>query len=306
MGCQKAVCLEKSSNMLIPVSIPSPSQGVWYIGPFPLRAYAIFILCAIILSYFITTKRYKAKGGDEETVIDCAMIMVVLGIIGARIYHVLTKYQDYFGAGKDPMEILYIWHGGIAIMGAVIGGSLGAIIVIRRKQIRIGAFADAVAPSLLLGQAIGRLGNYFNQEIFGGPTTLPWGLEIDQAHIPSGYLPGTLFHPTFLYEMLWNLTFLVILLLVEKRFRICNGQTFWLYVFFYTAGRAWIEMVRIDSANYIFGIRFNSFAAMCFCVLAIVMIFVLHKQKQNLKAQGLSENLGIYMPSHMIASKEKD
>ncbi|MCI6412008.1 prolipoprotein diacylglyceryl transferase family protein, partial [Schaalia hyovaginalis] len=180
-------------------SIPSPDRGVWYIGPLPLRAYGLIIVTGMILAVWWTAKRYGKRGGDPELLYDVAMWAIPMGIVGARLYHVVTTPENYFASPESMLRILKIWEGGLAIWGGVFFGALGAWIAVRRAGRRLGPVADSLAPALIMAQGIGRWGNYFNQELFGSPTTLPWGLEIDDAHLPAGYASGTLFHPTFLY-----------------------------------------------------------------------------------------------------------
>ncbi|MFC2556330.1 MAG: prolipoprotein diacylglyceryl transferase family protein, partial [Pauljensenia sp.] len=187
-------------NLLAASGIPSPSTGVWYLGPIPLRAYGIVIAVGMIVGVWWTARRYRARGGDPDVLYDVAMWAIPIGIIGARLYHVVTSPEAYFGPGGDPWLIPQIWRGGLGIWGGVGAGALGAFLAVKRAGVRFGPIADSLAPALLVAQAIGRWGNWFNQELFGGPTTLPWGLQIDAAHLPAGYAPGTLFHPAFLYE----------------------------------------------------------------------------------------------------------
>lgn len=263
---------------LLGQSIPSPSQGVWYLGPIPLRAYGIIIATGMLIAVYLTRKRYENRGGDSELVYDVALVSIIAGVIGARLYHVTTNYQPYFGENGDPWEVLYIWHGGLAIMGGVLLGSAAGMLMLHLKGQRIGPFADAVAPTILLAQALGRFGNYFNQELFGQPTTLPWGLEIDDAHLPAGYASGTLFHPTFLYEMLWNLAVVGLILYLDKRVRFKGGQVMFLYIMGYTFGRFWIEMIRIEPANYILGVRVNVWAAALFFTVGLVGFYIAGKR----------------------------
>lgn len=263
---------------LLGQSIPSPSQGVWYLGPIPLRAYGIIIATGMLIAVYLTRKRYENRGGDPELVYDVALVSIIAGVIGARLYHVTTNYQPYFGENGDPWEVLYIWHGGLAIMGGVLLGSAAGMLMLHLKGQRIGPFADAVAPTILLAQALGRFGNYFNQELFGQPTTLPWGLEIDDAHLPAGYASGTLFHPTFLYEMLWNLAVVGLILYLDKRVRFKGGQVMFLYIMGYTFGRFWIEMIRIEPANYILGVRVNVWAAALFFTVGLVGFYIAGKR----------------------------
>jgi prolipoprotein diacylglyceryl transferase len=263
----------------VAAGIPSPSQGVWHLGPFPLRAYAFAILLGIAAAVVITRRRWAARGGDPETVLDIAYWAVPFGIVGGRIYHVISSPDAYFGPGGDPVRALFIWEGGLGIWGAVAFGAVGAWIGCRRQGVRLAPFADALAPGLLVAQAIGRLGNWFNQELFGGPTTLPWGLQIDEAHLPAGFEPGTLFHPTFLYELLWNLAAAALLVWLDRRFRLGHGRVFWLYVAFYTAGRLWIELLRIDPAETVLGLRLNVWTSVVVglgALVAFVLVGRLH------------------------------
>jgi prolipoprotein diacylglyceryl transferase len=247
----------KAAAEAVFASIPSPSVAQWHLGPLALRAYAIAILLGILVATWLTAKRWVARGGDADDVYTIVFWAVPFGIVGGRLYHVITTPSPYFGEGGDPLEAFAIWKGGLGIWGAIALGAVGAYIGCRKTHVRFSSFADAVAPSLLIAQAIGRLGNWFNQELFGRPTTLPWGLEIAPEHMPAGYDPGTLFHPTFLYELLWNLAAAALLLYLDKRFRLGHGRVFWLYVVMYTTGRLWIEMLRIDAAEHILDLRLN-------------------------------------------------
>ena len=236
-------------SALISAGIPSPSQGVWYLGPIPLRAYGIIIAAGMIIGVWWTARRYRDRGGNPDTLYDAALWAIPLGVVGARIYHVITSPDAYFGPGGDPMLAFQIWRGGLGIWGGVAFGALGVYIAVKRAGVRLGPIADSLAPALLIAQAIGRWGNWFNQELFGAPTTLPWGLQIDAAHMPAGYPAGTLFHPTFLYECLWNLACAALIVWLDRRHRFAGGQVFGLYLMAYTAGRCWIEMLRIDDAH---------------------------------------------------------
>ncbi|WP_341360838.1 prolipoprotein diacylglyceryl transferase [Georgenia sp. M64] len=268
--------------MLPPLaSIPSPSQAEWAIGPFPVRAYALAILLGIVAAWWILDRRYTAKGGPKDTAMDVAFWMVPFGIVGARIYHVFSSPDAYFGPDGDPVRAFYIWEGGLGIWGAVALGAVGAWLALRRRGLRLAPFADALAPGLLVAQAVGRLGNYFNQELYGGPTTLPWGLEIDEAHLVPGYEVGTLFHPTFLYEMVWNLAMVAVLLWAERRFRLGHGRVFWLYVMLYTAGRVWIEMLRIDDAEIVLGLRLNVWTSILIFLVALVIFVVVGRRNRD-------------------------
>ena len=255
-------------------SIPSPSTGVWHLGPLPLRAYAFAILLGIFVAAWMTGRRWEARGGSIDDMYTIVYWAVPFGIIGGRIYHVISSPDAYFGEGGDPLKAFAIWEGGLGIWGAIAFGAVGAYIGCRRTGVRFSSFADAVAPGLLVAQAIGRLGNWFNQELFGGPTTLPWGLEISPDRLPAGYEVGTLFHPTFLYELLWNLAAAALIVFLDRRFRLGHGRVFWLYVVFYTVGRLWIELLRIDPAEQVFGLRLNVWTSILVGLLGVVAFVV--------------------------------
>jgi prolipoprotein diacylglyceryl transferase len=249
-------------------SIPSPTQGVWELGPLPLRAYALCIVAGIVAAAMIVERRWVARGGAPGEALDIAVWAVPFGIIGGRIYHVISSPRAYFGEGGDPMRAFAIWEGGLGIWGAIFFGGVGAWIACRRKGIPLPAFADALAPGLLVAQAIGRLGNWFNNELYGGPTDLPWALEIyewsgGRAVLgPDGepVLLGT-FHPAFLYELLWNLAAAALVIWADRRFRLGHGRVFALYVLSYCVGRLWIELLRTDPAETFFGVRINVFTS---------------------------------------------
>jgi prolipoprotein diacylglyceryl transferase len=258
--------------------IPSPSQGVWHLGPFPIRAYALAIILGVIAAVWTGDRRWVARGGTPGQVGDIALWAVPAGLVGARAYHVATDHDLYFGAGKHPIQALEIWHGGLGIWGAIAGGLLGAWFYCRRHGILLRPLADALAPGLLLAQAIGRFGNYFNQELYGRPTTLPWGLEINPAHWPEGrtFPAGTVFHPTFLYEAIWNLVGIALLLYLDRRFKLGYGRVFAIYVMIYTSGRGWIETFRIDTIelNNVLGLRWGVWMSIVLFALATVYLVV--------------------------------
>jgi len=242
--------------------IPSPATGVWHLGPVPLRAYALCILVGIFAAIAIAERRHVVAGGRKGLISDVALWAVPFGIVGGRIYHVITDAQLYFGPGRNPVDALKIWEGGLGIWGAITAGALGVWIASRRHGVPFGDLAHAIAPGLLVAQAIGRLGNYFNQELFGRPTTLPWGLEIEPVHRPAGFDQFATFHPTFLYELLWNLAAAAVLIAFDRRLRLSGGQLFASYAMLYTAGRFWIELLRIDTANHVGGMRLNNWTAL--------------------------------------------
>jgi prolipoprotein diacylglyceryl transferase len=263
---------------MIPAAIPSPAEGVWYLGPVPLRAYAFAILAGIVIAVLLTQRRWRERGGDPDQVLEITFWAVPFGIVGGRLYHVITSPAAYFGEGGDPWKAFAIWEGGLGIWGAVALGAVGAYIGCRRLGVSFPVFADALAPGLLIAQAIGRLGNWFNQELFGGPTTLPWGLQIDDAHLPAGFPSGTLFHPTFLYELLWNLAGAALIIWLDRRWRLGHGRVFWLYVVVYTTGRLWIELVRIDPANTFLGLRINVWTSIIVGLGALVAFVVVGRR----------------------------
>ena len=273
--------------MPVLASIPSPTQSVWHLGPFPVRAYALCIIAGILVAVWLTTKRWQARGGDPDHVWDVAGWAILFGIIGGRLYHVVTDPELYFAAGKNPVNALKIWDGGLGIWGAVALGGVGAWIGCRRRGIELPVFADACVPGIIFAQAIGRLGNWFNNELYGGPTSLPWGLRIHCLNIDVGRavaggtasggetcLPGSttlaqLYQPTFLYELLWDVGVGVALILLDRRFRLGRGTVFGLYMMGYTLGRVWIEMLRTDTANHVLGIRINVFTAIVVFLLGL-------------------------------------
>lgn len=265
---------------MVSAYIPSPDQGVWYLGPVPVRGYALCIIAGIFLAIWLGNRRLVARGGRPGVVADIAIWAVPFGLVGGRLYHVITDYQLYFGPGKHPIEALYVWHGGLGIWGAIALGAVGAYIGCRRNGISFPAFADAMAPGLALAQAAGRWGNWFNQELFGKPTTLPWGLQIDPANRPPGYEQYATFHPTFLYECIWDLGVVGVVIWAERRFKLGFGQAFWLYVMAYTAGRGWIEYMRIDTVNHVLGLRLNVWTSIIVFLLALAF-FVRSRRKHR-------------------------
>jgi prolipoprotein diacylglyceryl transferase len=262
--------------MTVLAALPSPTQGVWELGPLPIRAYALCIVAGIVAAVLITERRWVARGGAPGDVLDIAVWAVPFGIIGGRLYHVISSPRPYFGEGGDPMRAFAIWEGGLGIWGAIALGGVGAWIACRRRGIPLPAFADAVAPGLLVAQAIGRLGNWFNNELYGGLTDLPWALTIyewsgGRAVVDSAGDPVVLgtFHPTFLYELLWNLAAAAFVVWADRRFRLGHGRAFALYVMSYCAGRLWIELMRSDPAETFFGVRLNVFTSVVVGLLAL-------------------------------------
>jgi prolipoprotein diacylglyceryl transferase len=266
-------------------SIPSPSISSFEIGPLRIHIYALCIITGIVIAVLWTNARLTKRGAEPWVVIDIALLAVPLAIIAARIYHVLTHWSFYFGEGANPLSALYIWEGGIAIYGALIGGAVGAWLGCRWTGIRFWTFADALAPALLLAQAIGRFGNWFNQELYGLPTDVPWGLEIDYPNPawPIGLPEGTLFHPTFLYEVLWNALGVLVIVWVGRRFRLQWGRLFAVYLMWYSAGRIVWESIRIDPSDIFLGLRTNVWAAILGVILGLVIFFVQKRRHPGLE-----------------------
>lgn len=252
----------------------------WFSLNITITAYAVAILLGIGAALWLTNRRLVARGGEPWVVLDIALWAVPFGILGGRLYHVITHPADYFYEGADLLRVLYIWEGGLAIFGAISLGAVGAYIGARSAGIRFASFADALAPGLLLAQGIGRLGNYANQELFGAPTDLPWGLAIDRpnAAIPVGIPEGTLFHPTFAYELLWNVAGAFVLVWAGARLSLQWGRLFALYLVWYGLGRAFLETLRLDPAELILGVRVNIWGALFAVVLGLVLFFWLARR----------------------------
>lgn len=255
-------------------SIPSPPDSVWHLGPVPIRAYALTIILGVLVAVWLGERRWVARGGSPGVVQDIAVWAVPFGLVGARLYHVITDYQLYFGPGDTWIDAFKIWQGGLGIWGAIPLGALGAWIACRRRGIPLPALADALAPGIVLAQAIGRWGNYFNQELYGRPTTLPWALSIDPNHRLPGYADVATYHPTFLYESLWAVGVAVLVIWADRRFRLGHGRAFALYVAGYTAGRAWIEYLRIDPTHHLLGLRLNIWTAVLVFLGAVAYLWV--------------------------------
>uniref|UniRef100_UPI001F4C65E0 prolipoprotein diacylglyceryl transferase n=1 Tax=Mycolicibacterium neoaurum TaxID=1795 RepID=UPI001F4C65E0 len=271
--------------------IPSPDQGVWFIGSVPLRAYALCIIAGIVAALVIGDRRWAARGGERGVIYDIALWAVPFGLVGGRLYHVMTDWPTYFGEGGAGLVAAFrIWDGGLGIWGAVALGAVGAWIGCRQRGIPLPAFGDAIAPGIILAQAIGRLGNYFNQELYGRATTVPWGLEIYERRDAAGFrdtLNGVstgqvigVVHPTFLYELLWNLLVFALLIWADRRFNLGHGRLFALYVAGYCVGRFCVELLRSDTATLIAGIRINSFTSTFVFIGAVVYIMVAPKGRE--------------------------
>lgn len=277
--------------MQILANIPSPPQGVWHLGPIPLRAYAFCIIAGILVAMWMTRRRYVARGGNPDVVWDAAIVIIPAGIIGGRLYHVITDHEKYFCADCNSVDALKVTNGGLGIWGAVALGVFAIWVMFKVKKVPMAPFADAVAPGLILAQAIGRLGNWFNQELYGRPTDVPWALDIfyrvneagDYAPV-SGHSTGevmTSVHPTFLYELVWNVLVCLFLLWAQKAWKLGHGRLFALYVAGYTLGRFFVENMRSDEATLVFGLRINVIVSVVLFVVALIVFFRLPRGQES-------------------------
>ncbi|MCX5370602.1 prolipoprotein diacylglyceryl transferase [Streptomyces sp. NBC_00103] len=261
--------------------IPSPSHGVLYLGPVPLRGYAFCIIIGVFVAVWLGNRRWVARGGQTGTVADISVWAVPFGLVGGRLYHVITDYELYFSEGRDWVDAFKVWEGGLGIWGAIALGAVGAWIGCRRRGIALPAYADAIAPGIALAQAIGRWGNWFNQELYGKQTDLPWALHITSS--ADGRVPGY-YHPTFLYESLWCIGVALLVIWADRRFKLGHGRAFALYVAAYCVGRAWIEYMRVDDAHHILGLRLNDWTAMVVFLLAVIYIVISAKKRPGREA----------------------
>jgi prolipoprotein diacylglyceryl transferase len=258
---------------------------VWHLGSIPIRAYALCIVAGIFVALYLTARRWRVLGGKDDDIWDVSGWAIVFGIIGGRLYHVVSDPELYFEKGKHPLDALKIWDGGLGIWGAIALGTLGAWIGCRRKGVRLTAFADAAVPGVVIAQGIGRWGNWFNNELYGGPTSVPWKLEIHDIDVVTGHAATDAsghaivlgyFQPTFLYESIWDIALGLILLWAVKRFRFGRGNVMAVYVMGYTAGRGWIEALRTDHANHILGLRLNDWTSIIVFLGALIW-FLRHR-----------------------------
>ncbi|MCL6423402.1 prolipoprotein diacylglyceryl transferase [Brachybacterium sp. JHP9] len=268
---------------MILAGIPSPTVSTLSIGPLTIHFYALCILAGIAAAYLWASRRWQSRGGSADDLFDIVFAAVIAGIIGARIWHVLTSPAPYFGEDGDLWAILRIWEGGLAIYGAVAGGGLAVWIMSRVRGASFAVLADVIAPTLLLAQAIGRLGNWFNQELYGGPSDLPWAVEIScrqNGGVIPGCTPGT-YEPTFLYEILWNLAGCAVLVLLSRRFRLGGGRTFWLYAAIYSTGRALIDSLRTEPVMMIGALRIHTVIALVVLVISVLMLVLLTRRRAH-------------------------
>jgi prolipoprotein diacylglyceryl transferase len=257
-----------------PLFIPSPAVSVWHLGPIPIRAYALCILAGIALAWYLIRRRWARLAGDTEKLENVLLGTVVCGIIGARLYYVLVEYPElFFGRRGTWYHMFYVWQGGLGIWGGLAVGALAAYLLCRHYNFRFSVLADCLAPAVPLAQALGRVGNYFNQELYGLPTDLPWGLEIDAAHRVAGYASFATFHPTFLYEALFNIALAAFLVVVvERRWQWGRGKLFATWIVGYAIGRFCLEFVRIDPAKEFLGLRIHAWASLVLGLAALIVL----------------------------------
>jgi prolipoprotein diacylglyceryl transferase len=270
----------------IVTAIPSPDVSFIELGPFRIHFYALFILTGIILALILTESRLRSRGAEAGVALDISLWAIPFGILGGRFFHVITHPNDYFFEGADLLAVFRIWEGGLAIYGALMFGALGAFIGARQSGLKFVSYLDAVAPGVLLAQAVGRWGNYFNNELFGLPTDLPWGLEISSNNpaYPAGLPEGVLFHPTFLYESIWSLAGVALLLAADKRFNLRWGKMLGLYLVYYSIGRIWVEAIRIDPSEVLLGLRINIWSAIAGILVGLAILILQSRRHPGLEA----------------------
>ena len=274
-----------------------------HLGPIPIRAYALCIILGIVVAVMVTDRRLQARGGPAGVTAEIATWAVPFGLVGARIYHVFTNPELYWGShGQGTVAAFELWHGGLGIWGGVAGGAIGAYIGCRRHNVDYATFADALAPGIVLAQAIGRFGNYFNQELFGRPTSLPWGLEISPQNRPPGYEQSTTFHPTFLYESLWDIAVALLVIWADRRWKLRHGRAFALYVALYTFGRFWIESLRIDDAHKFLGLRLNDWTSILVFIGAVAYFVLRRNVDEDETGSGVADDESPEEPDRTLAT----
>jgi prolipoprotein diacylglyceryl transferase len=269
--------------------IPSPSSNGLQLGPVFVHAYGLAYVAAVAAAVFILTRRWTARGGDRALVEEVALWGFPAGIIGGRIYFLATSWNEVPDHWWGPFAV---WRGGLGIWGGIAAGTLAGLVVLRRRGADIPAFLDCAAPALLVAQAIGRVGNYFNQELYGGPTTLPWGLEIDPAHRPSLYAGSATFHPTFLYELIWNLVLAAFLVWLGRRGTVRAPGLFALYVTGYSVGRIGEELLRVDPSRHVLGLRLNFFVASLLAIAGLLWFLRTQGRLRRGGRSGLQQQAG--------------
>ncbi len=263
--------------MPVPASIPSPDISYFQIGPVTIHIYALCLIAGMAFAWWLGSRRWAARGGEVAVFETIVLWAIPVGIVFARIYHVLTHWEDYFAPGRNPWSAFFIWEGGIAIFGSLIGGVLAAWLVCRHYGVTFSSFADVLAPGLIIAQGIGRLGNWFNQELFGGPDDGPLGLEIDPRHRPAEYADVETFQPTFLYEMSWNVAGGLLLLWLDRKLKLGYGKLFSLYMVIYGTGRFVIEGIRTDFSYMVGPLRTNQVTALLVALAGLALFLVLLK-----------------------------
>lgn len=259
--------------------LPSPSRSLWHIGPIPVRAYPICVVVGIIVGLWIASRRYRRVGGRPGMILDIATVAIPVGLVGARLYSVLTDIGYYFGHGRDWVNVFRIWDGGLGIPGAVAGGALGAWVVCRRERAELAPVAGAVAPALAFAQAIGRWGNWFNQQLYGRPTALPWAVEISPEHRLAGYVNFATFQPTFLYESLWDVLVGVAVILIARRSVLPGDRAFAVYAGLYAFGRFWTQSLEISNSVHVVGLRVDQVMMVLIVVGATVYLYLTRNER---------------------------
>ena len=252
-------------------TLPSPSANSLSIGPLELRAYGLMIALGALTAVAWSRRRHAARGGDPEDMSTIALWAIPAGLVGSRLYHVATDWRSFQGRWED---VPALWQGGLGIPGGLMAGVMVGVLVARRRGLSMAGAMDVMVPTIPVAQAIGRWGNWFNQEVFGRPTDLPWALEIDAAHRPSGYSEAATFHPTFLYEGLWNVVLAIFLVRIERRGVLRPGYLVGLWVFGYGLGRLWVEALRVDQASLIVGVRVNTWMALAAIAVGAVVTWI--------------------------------
>lgn len=257
--------------------IPSPPWSSIHVGPLQVRAYGLAIAAGVVAAVTIAKRRYEARGGSPDDITNLAVWAVPAGLVGARLYHVVTDFHRF---DDDPLRIFQVWRGGLGIPGGLLAGVAVGVVVARRRQLPVARLLDVAAPAIPVAQAIGRLGNWFNQELFGRPTDLPWALRIDREHRPPGLEDVGTYHPTFLYEALWNLALAALLVRIDRKGSLRPGQLFILYVGGYFLGRLWVEALRIDPATTLFGLRVNVVVSAVVVAVSTIALVVVGRRSR--------------------------
>jgi prolipoprotein diacylglyceryl transferase len=276
----------------MPVAVfPSPSRSLWHIGPIPVQAYAICVVLGIVVGLWVASRRYRRIGGRPGMILDIATLAIPAGLVGARLYSVVTDYGLYFGHGRDWTNVFRIWDGGLGIPGAVAGGAVGAWIACRREPARLAPVAGAAAPGLAFAQAIGRWGNWFNQQLYGRPSTLPWAVEISPEHRLAGYVTFGTFQPAFLYESLWDALVGVVVIVAARRFLLPGDRAFALYAGMYAFGRFWTQGLEINYSPHVLGLRIDQVVMVLIVACAVAYLYLTRHERGPDSIRPASEDL---------------